>query len=167
MTLTAEFANPTPPAALMTDTDSPEGVTIETRFGAFTFTPEQTVEMPTGMVGFPEHKAFGLATPPEEGYENFVILQCLTEPALGFVTAPTPKQDGPYEDADLREALAAYGVDWDDAAILLVCTIRVGEGGAPSLSVNMQAPVIVDARRRCAWQHVFHSAKYPVRHELI
>ena len=167
MTLAADFATPTPPAALMTDTEETQGLTIETRFGVFTFTDDQTVEMPTGMVGFPELKSYGLATPPQEGYENFIILQCLTASDIGFVTAPTPKQDGPYEEADLRDAVAAYGVEWDDAAILLVCTIRTGAGGAPSLSVNLQAPVIVDARRRCAWQHVFHNSKYPVRHELI
>ncbi|MEM6491834.1 MAG: flagellar assembly protein FliW, partial [Pseudomonadota bacterium] len=96
----------------MTDDETTTDLTIETRFGVFTFADAQTLEMPSGMVGFPEHKAYGLATPPQDGYENFVILQCLSAPDLGFVTAPAPKQDGPFEDDDLREAVAAYGVDW-------------------------------------------------------
>lgn len=159
MDYTAAMAKPMPHDADLTQ--------IETRFGVFSFTAEQSIAMPSGMVGFPEYKTFGLATPAEAGYEGFVILQCLTEPSLGFVTAPVAKDDGPIEAADLREALAGYGVRWEDAAVLLVCTIRAGEGGAASLSVNLQAPIIVDARQRRAWQHVFHGAKYPVRQELV
>lgn len=144
-----------------------ETLTIETRFGAFTFAADQALEMPTGMVGFPEHKAYGLATPHDEKHKSFVIMQCLTEPSLGFVTAPIAKEDGPIEEADLREAFETHGVAWEDAAILLICTIRGGEGGAASLSVNLQAPIIIDAKRRRAWQHVFHGGKYPVRQDLI
>lgn len=164
MTLAFDYASQTPDVMPQ---DSQDLIQIETRFGAFTFAAEQAVEMPTGMVGFPEFKQYGLATPAEAGYEGFVILQCLTEAELGFITAPIAKEDGPIAEADLRDALTGYGVAWEDAAVLVVCTIRSGEGGAASLSINLQAPVIVDARRRRAWQHVFHGGKYPVRQELV
>ena len=144
-----------------------EAITLATRFGALTFTAEQAIAMPSGMVGFPEQKRFGLATPPVEGYESFAVLQCLDDADLGFITLPIAKEGGLIAEKDLRGACAALGVAWDDAAILLVCTIRPGANGAASLSVNLQAPVIIDAAARKAWQHVLTGGGYSVRHALI
>ena len=50
-------------------------------------------------------------------------------------------------------------------AMAFVVAIRKG-AERPEISINMRAPLLVDMRRRLAWQHIIPYGDYSVRHVL-
>ena len=77
------LALPDRPRALPSET-----VVVETRFGAYEFTPAQTVVMPHGLIGFADHQVFGLANLPAPVPEAFQHLQPPGPPPIPFVVIP-------------------------------------------------------------------------------
>ena len=149
------------------DQSIPTSITIETRFGEIEFDWDKAVYMPVGLLGFPDHHAFGLANLPDNKLDQFKLLQCLTDPALSFIVAPYNPESQAIETQDLEHAIASLAIPKEDVSVLLVVTLRPNEqGGGISMSVNLQAPVILDANRQIAWQFVMPHEKYPVQHQL-
>ena len=146
---------------------TPKSVIIETRFGEIAFEWDKALYMPVGLLGFPDRHAFGLANLPDPGLEQFKLMQCLTDASLGFIVAPYNPQSQAIEEQDIDTAIASLAIPPADAAILLVVTVRPNpEGDGIQMSVNLQAPIVLDANRQVAWQHVMPNEKYPVQHTL-
>ena len=144
----------------------PESVTIATRFGDIEFGWDKAIYMPVGLLGFPDHQPFGLAHLPDIRAGEFMLLQCLTDPALSFIVAHYNPQSAIIEPYDLDYATASLSIPKEDVEVLLVVTLRANEqGGGISMSVNLQAPVILNTRRRIGWQFLMPE-KYPVQREL-
>lgn len=142
-----------------------EKVTVTSRFGTFEFERDQTISMPHGLLGFAGFRDFGLAAPRQANFGEFKILQSLTDADLSFIVLPLPVDNPLIDVADVRDVASHLGAEVANLAILLIATIRQ-IGGAAKLTVNTQAPVFLDTQRRLAWQHVIHSNKYTVQHEL-
>jgi flagellar assembly factor FliW len=140
-------------------------ITVETRFGAITFGPKNIVHFPQGLIGLPQSKRFGLSPIPDSRMGQFMILQSLDDFALSFLVLPL--QIGPKTVAseDAAEACAALAVPVDDADFFTVVTLRQSEEGL-SVSINLRAPIIVDAKSHVARQHVLANQKYPIRQPL-
>lgn len=144
-----------------------EKMTIATRFGEMEFGWDKAIYMPVGLLGFPDHHAFGLANLPDAQLDQFKLLQCLTDTTLSFIVAPYNPESEAIEAQDLDNAIASLAIPKEDVSVLLVVTLRPNEqGGGISMSVNLQAPVILDTNRQIAWQSVMPHEKYPVQHQL-
>ena len=151
----------------LAEQETPESVTVETRFGDIEFSWDKSIYMPVGLLGFPEHHVFGLANIPNTSLDQFKLYQSLTDASLSFFVAPYNLESGVYEDKDLMIAQKSLAIPADDMAILLVVTIRSAPGGTGvKMSTNVRAPIIVDTARQVAWQHVMHNDKYPVQLDL-
>ena len=149
------------------DQNIPKSITIETRFGEIEFDWDKAIYMPVGLLGFPDHHAFGLANLPDAQLDQFKLLQCLTDMTLSFIVAPYNPESEAIEAQDLDNAIASLAIPKEDVSVLLVVTLRPNEqGGGISMSVNLQAPVILDTNRQIAWQSVMPHEKYPVQHQL-
>lgn len=149
------------------DQNIPKSITIETRFGEIEFDWDKAIYMPVGLLGFPDHHAFGLANLPDAQLDQFKLLQCLTDTTLSFIVAPYNPESEAIEAQDLDNAIASLAIPKEDVSVLLVVTLRPNEqGGGISMSVNLQAPVILDTNRQIAWQSVMPHEKYPVQHQL-
>ena len=57
---------------------------IETRFGPMEFVDDQSIDMPRGVLGFAEHRSFGLAYLPNKFIDQLMILQSLDGPRYVF-----------------------------------------------------------------------------------
>tara|TARA_R110000824_G_scaffold399498_1_gene605020 strand:+ start:636 stop:1106 length:471 start_codon:yes stop_codon:yes gene_type:complete len=149
------------------ETETPEFVTVETRFGDIEFSWEKGIYMPVGLLGFPEHHVFGLANIPNSSLDQFKLYQSLTDATLSFIVAPYNMESEVYDDKDLMIAHKSLAINSDDMAILMVVTIRSApDGKGIRLSTNVRAPILVDTGRQVAWQHVMGNDRYPVQMDL-
>lgn len=147
-------------------TATPDGLRIvESRFGTLRIAPENMLRLPNGLLGFAGHQEYGLAALPEGRHPQFRVLQCLTDQQLAFLVAPLNLESGAIDETDLGEACATLGIPRNRAAVLLIVTVRRDENGA-HVSVNMRAPLFVDAGHNVARQYVIPNNKYSIRHAL-
>jgi len=150
------------PDELLAETDI---VSVETRFGVYGFDRENTITVAQGLPGFPHARRFGLADLPGEKLEQFSLFQSLDGADPGFVVLPAAL-DNPFIDAaDVEEAIAVLGFAPADTSIFLVVSARK-DGDAVALSLNLRAPIFIDALNQTARQYVLPNGKYDIRHTL-
>lgn len=138
---------------------------IESRFGSITIEPDQILETPRGLLGFSEHRAFGLAMLPNGQHPQFRVLQSMSDPNLAFLVAPFNTDSGAISPEDLQDAAKALEIAVERLAVLLIVTVRRDDSGA-HVSVNLRAPLFVDTERSIARQLVLPNAAYSIRHRL-
>ena len=141
----------------------PGKIVIATRFGEMEFDPSQAIHLPRGVLGFPGKQTFALAQLPQPGMSHFSLLQCLDDPELSFLVLPFDIESGAIDRADLERARDELGIAADDLAVVLIVAIRE-VADRPEISVNLRAPILLDAQKRTGAQSVLTNSKYPVRH---
>ena len=129
------------------------------------FASEQAISMPRGVLGFAEHKEFGLAYLPNKFIEQLMLLQSFTDPDTSFLVLPINIDAGIIDEADLVAACATMDVAPENAVIAVIVTIR-DAGGQPQITTNLRAPIVLDAETRNGWQYVLPNGKYSVRQSL-
>ncbi|MFN4088619.1 MAG: flagellar assembly protein FliW [Alphaproteobacteria bacterium] len=159
MTAISHHAAP-PPAAPVTT----EAAHIQTPFGPISPEAVSVLHFAGGILGFPGLTDFALAPVPDPRLERFMVLQSLEDPAVSFIVLPMA-EDGPIAAADRAEACAMLGSAQSDTAFLLVVTVRSDARGR-AMTVNLRAPIAVDASHRRARQCVLSNNAYSVRHPL-
>lgn len=153
------------PATSAAEVGAGGSIIVETRFGRLEFDPAQAIAMPRGMMGFPENKDYALTSVPDPKVRNFMLFQSLTDPGLSFLTLPLSLERGIIDVADLATARRDLGIASEDFAAIVIVSIR-NVGGTARTSVNLRAPVFLDARLRTGWQYVMANGAYQVRHLL-
>jgi len=151
---------------LETPAEGGETFTLHTRFGAFEVDPALTIDMPQGPIGFTEMHRFVLLDVPNGDGGPFKLYQSLDDAGLTFVVVPLPEGSEAIEEADLAAACEAYCIVRENAAFLLIATIRPGIDGKPETTVNLKAPIVLDTRNLVARQVVFSGERYPMRQPL-
>ncbi len=142
-----------------------ERVTLETRFGALEFGPENSIHLPVGLLGFSDYHEFGLADLPQAQLADFKLLQCLDDTSLSFIVTPLKIDDGRVAREDLEDAALSVGIPVEAAAFLLIVTLRQNDEDV-SITVNLRAPVVVDVNRAIARQVVMANSSYPIQQPL-
>ena len=155
------MTQPSPPEAAAV-ADSAETFTLETRFGTLSFTAENRVFMPTGPLGFANSHKFVLGDLPPPANPRFKVLQSEEDGNLSFIVTPLKPEDGCIELADLEDAAMSASIAWEDAAFLLIVTVRPAEEGA-KITVNLRAPLVVDVKEGVARQIVMTNGNYPIQ----
>ena len=144
------------------DQDGREGVSIETRFGCFVFTPANRFTFPQGLIGFSQLREFGLANFPDPQLADFNLLQSIDDPALTFIVHPLPLEGGPVAVADVEECFAACNLSLSHGHLLSMVTIQP-TGDGIQLYINLRAPILLDVSRMRGRQFVLSNNDYPVR----
>lgn len=137
-------------------------VDIATRFGTICIERRQRIRMPRGMAGFAECKEFGIARMPDPRFPDFLVLQSLDEPSVSFLLLPEACLGEVVASKHRATAARDLGVDEADMALAFVVAVRRTADG-PEISVNLRAPVLVDARRQLGWQYILPYGDYPIR----
>jgi flagellar assembly factor FliW len=146
---------------------APEPVVIENRFGTFRFEPQQMLDLPQGLIGFAQFRRFGVGNLPGDGATNhFKLLQSLDEPNLSFIVWPTTAENAMIAAEDVDALLDSFHISRDALVLLHIITIRE-MGGQISMTLNVKAPVVVDATARTAVQQVIPGDAYTVRQPLV
>ncbi|MEX2643004.1 MAG: flagellar assembly protein FliW [Acetobacterales bacterium] len=142
-------------------------VVVDTRFGAIEFHWDKAIYMPIGVLGFPEHHVFGLAHLPHDKLSQVKLMQCLTDPNLCFIVAPYNIDSGAIAADDLNRAAASVSIAEGELAVMLVVSVRSKDAGdGIDMSVNLQAPILIDTGRQTAWQCVLPNEAYAVQAPL-
>jgi flagellar assembly factor FliW len=132
-----------------------------TRFGRLTVDDQRIINLPRGLLGFPNHSRYALIQTSEENY--FFWLQSVDEPALAFVvTDPSiffkdyqvPIREETQEELQLN--------DLSFTQVFVICN-KVDEW----LTGNLLGPIVVNAQNRLASQVVLTEKKWTTRQPLL
>ncbi len=133
-----------------------------TRFGVIEIDDSSVIRMLRGPIGFEDYKNYCLIQHRPD--TSFRWLQSVDEPSLAFVVVD-PSQL--FEDYNIElsdaDAEALHLKRAEDALVLTIVTI--GEGGK-EITVNLAAPIVINANELIAMQVVLQDGRYPVRQPL-
>lgn len=135
-------------------------ITIESdMLGAVDVSPQNMIEMPAGMFGFPECRSFALLPAEKEG---LFWLQSAEYAALAFVLIDPflyfPEYEVNLHASEQNELRIANQAD---LAILAVVTLPRTPAGKPT--ANLQGPLAINLRERVGRQVALSSEEYEVR----
>ena len=140
---------------------------VETRFGTYEFTSDETIAMPYGLVGFPDQQLFGLGNLPSPVPEDFKLLQSFGELPISFIVLPVAHDALPIDAADIKDACDAVGFDQDETHVMFLCSIwPKNDGEGVDIFANVRAPLLVDLEAHQARQFVLRNDRYPLRQPL-
>lgn len=140
---------------------------IDTKyFGEIEIDDDKIIHFENGIMGFEEYKDFTLLYDSEaEKKPFFSWFQCVTEKSLAFpVVNPLNviKDYNPVVEDALLEPLGE--LKDEDIVLLVFATIPKDVKDA---SVNMKAPVIVNAANGKAIQVILEKGDYKIKHKII
>jgi len=134
---------------------------VETRFGVFTVEEGSVIHFPDGVPGFEQNRRFVLLSSPK--LAPLHVLHHLEGPPASFLAVDPrvvlPDYRAVLEASD-RERLGAS----DDAPLVWLALVTVDEAQGPS--VNLRAPIVVNAARMVGCQVLPHNGLYPLRHPI-
>jgi flagellar assembly factor FliW len=132
-----------------------------TRFGRLSVDDERVINVPRGLLGFPDYTRYALIQTGEENY--FFWLQAVDEPSLAFVvTDPSIffKEYAVPIREETQDELAL--TDINATQVFVICN-RVDDW----LTGNLLGPIVVNAQNRLASQVVLTEKKWTTRQPLI
>lgn len=154
-----------PPLEAPHEPEATDVRTIDTRFGTVEVNPHGIIRFKSGLLGFSDVDEFILVDLDNPKYEQFRILQCVTDPTLSFIVFPPSLENGLIDKADIEGAAGSAGIPLNDLVVLLLVTVRRSDEGN-SISLNLRAPVLIDTAKFEGTQCVLTNDKYPVRFTL-
>jgi flagellar assembly factor FliW len=132
-------------------------------FGPVSYEEKELIHIINGLIGFESYNEY-LPIPFQEGDDSLISLQCLEDEDLSFILMNPFSicQDYSPElsDQELKELGAESA---DDISYYVISVIR--ESVAQS-TVNLKAPLAVNAINRQAKQVILEQAEYTFRHAL-
>lgn len=134
-----------------------------TRFGPMTFSEEDVITFPEGLLGFEEAKRFLLVDVP--AFAPLRWLQSVERPALAFVLCDPLLFLPDYRVRAHKNDLAVIGLEDESQGYVYVILV-VGEDYRAS-SANLKGPLVFNLAKRLAKQLVLADADYSVRHPLF
>ncbi|MGD6871032.1 flagellar assembly protein FliW [Sutcliffiella horikoshii] len=137
---------------------------IETKYhGLIELQEEEVVKFPNGLPGFLEEKKFAIIPFTEDG--TFYILQSVITPELGFVLT-NPFTFYPEYDFNL-ENQAVDTLELDSAEDVTVYTVLTMADSFHLTTANLQAPVVVNAKKNLGKQVILSGSSYQTKHSLF
>lgn len=136
---------------------------INTRiFGEIDIEESKIISFPSGIIGFPDLTEFALIHDSEkEGVTAVRWLQSMQEPSFAMPVVDPLAVKADYNPEVEDELLKPLG-NWNPEDILVLVTMTVPTD-ITKMSVNLQAPIIVNAEGKKACQIVVDVDKYPIR----
>jgi flagellar assembly factor FliW len=132
-----------------------------TRFGRLSVDDERVINLPHGLLGFPNHTRYALIQTNEENY--FFWLQSIDEPALAFVVTDPSIFFRDYEVPIREETQTELQLaDTQYAQVFVICN-KVEDW----LTGNLLGPIVVNAQNRQACQVVLTEKKWTTRQPLL
>ena len=139
---------------------------ITTRvFGEIEIDDNKIIRFPSGIIGFPEMTDFALVFDEEKG-KNAPIrwLQSLQETEFALPVMDPLMVASDYNPEVEEDHLIPLGEVTPDNTLVLV-TVTVPKD-LTQMSVNLQAPIIINADSKKATQIIVNSEKYPIKYYI-
>lgn len=134
-----------------------------TRFGQIDVKPEDVVNFPEGLLGFPDCKKYKMMS--DESSKPFKMLQSLDNPALAFVVIDPVVAQPKYHFNVTPEELK--NVKTDKTEELEVYVIVTMAANVNDVTVNLQGPLVINQGNKLGHQFVLVNTPYTTREKLI
>ena len=132
-------------------------------FGEICIEDEKIITFGNGIIGFPDLKHFALIYNNEKGDSSAIKwLQSMEEPNFAMpVLDPLiiSTEYNPVVDDEILKPIGEFATD----ELLVLTTVTVPKN-IEQLSVNLKAPIVINARTRQAVQLIVDGDEYPVKY---
>lgn len=134
-----------------------------TRFGEIEVDDNDVIELPAGLIGFPELKKYILLDHDKES--PFKWLQSLNDGAIAFVLI-NPLLFKPDYTVEVTEAeVSDLSIESEDDAVISV--IITMPSNPQNMTANLKAPLIFNLKNRLGKQIILNSTEYTTRHNIM
>ena len=134
-----------------------------TRFGEIEVKPDDLIELPAGLIGFPELKRYVLLDHDKDS--QFKWLQSLDDGAIAFVLINPLLFKGDYTVEVTEAEVADLSLkSEDDAVISVIITIPTNP---QNMTANLKAPLVFNLQNRKGKQLVLSNPAYTTRHNIM
>ncbi|MBW2616278.1 MAG: flagellar assembly protein FliW [Deltaproteobacteria bacterium] len=137
-----------------------------TRFGTVTLGEEKILNMPFGMLGFPDKQRFVMLQHKENS--PFFWYQSVNDPALAFVII-SPFLFMPDYEVDIEDILTE--MSWNKKSknngLELYVVVNIPKGSPEKMTANLIGPILVNNKTRQAVQMVISKSPYIHNFPLI
>lgn len=137
---------------------------LMSRFGEIVINRDNAVHFEAGLLGMPAAKHFCIANFPGNEDSAMKVLQCLDDD-ISFLALPVTDETGIINAEDIDAISENSDIAKSDLLIMLIATAHQEEGNV-TFSVNAQAPIVIDSRKKRGTQHVFDTPKYNIQHKI-
>jgi flagellar assembly factor FliW len=158
--------------ALLDDTlpaagGTPQNILLTNHFGDFMVHADTVLTFDYGIIGFSEFKSFALVKLPHLDTETpFRLLVSLDEPHLSFIVFPTTCQSPLIDKQDVSALCDRYKINPSDLLLLHIASIHEDAAFGNKITLNLKAPIVIDASNRRAEQHVFTDKDYALHYRM-
>lgn len=139
---------------------------IDTKyFGNIEIGEEKIIHFENGVLGFEDYKEYTILYDNEKEKSFFSWLQSIEESSLAFpIVNPfnVVENYNPQINDDMLESIG--GLPDEDTIVFLMATIPEDVKQA---SVNMKAPLIINASSRKGVQIIVEGQEYEIKHKLL
>lgn len=138
-------------------------MTIQTKFhGSIELIPEDMYTFETGLPGFPDEKQF-VILPLEE--TTLFVLQSVTTSEVAFIIT-SPFEVFPEYNVKLSdEVLTALQIDAEEEVVIYA--ILTVQEPFNKTTVNLQAPVVINVKKKLAKQYITNDTSFSMRQPLV
>lgn len=139
-------------------------IRVETsRFGEITVEDQDVIELPAGLIGFPELKQYVLLDHDKDS--PFKWLQSLSDGGIAFVLI-NPLLFKPEYTVEVNEAeVLDLGLESEeDAAISVIVTMP---SDPQKMTANLKAPLVFNLQNRKGRQVILNNSEYTTRHNIL
>lgn len=133
------------------------------RFGAMEVSEEDVIELPRGLIGFPELKKFVLLDHDKDS--PFKWFQSLDDGAIAFVII-NPLLFKPDYFVEVTEAEVG-DLDLKDEKDAVVSVIITIPSDPNNMTANLKAPLIFNLNNRLGKQIILNSQEFTTRHNVM
>jgi len=133
-----------------------------TRFGTIEVNPEEIITFPEGLLGFEEYHHYVILHQPEG---IFSFMQSVDEPWLCFVVIMPEFLRADYSVTLEPEQVQELELESaEDSQVFAIVTIPED---ITEMTANLQAPLVINCKRRLAKQIVLMDGMYKIRHNVL
>jgi flagellar assembly factor FliW len=131
-------------------------------FGEMEIEDSKIIHFPSGIVGFSDMTDFALIHDEEKGKDVPIRwLQSVQEPGFAMPVMD-PLRVSPDYDPEVEDELLKPLGEMASEDILVLVTLTVPKE-LEKMSINLQAPIVINARTRKAAQVIVDTEQYPVK----
>lgn len=133
------------------------------RLGTIDIEEEKIINFPQGILGFPEEQRFALIPAGENN--PFYFLQSLTDPAISFIVTEPHLFFHDYE-IELSEKIVEQLMIEKPEHVAIYSIVTLKEPFKQS-TTNLQAPLVVNAKKFAAVQFILGDERYMTKQPLF
>jgi flagellar assembly factor FliW len=152
---------------LPTTGETSQDILLTNHFGDFVVHADTIITFDYGIIGFSEFKSFALVKLPHLDTETpFRLLVSMDEPHLSFIVFPTTCQSPLIDQNDVAALCQHYKIHPSNMLLLHIANIHEDAAFGNKITLNLKAPIVIDAGTRRAEQHVFTDKDYALHYRM-